>query len=256
MKKFLFYIIVLLAVKNSVAQDFLTKGTIEYEVKVNAKRMYGEMMRGRDKNNQFGGDTGPEFYITKRKMLFNGDKILYMPDGNDPYAGMGGTTVYTDLSAGESIFKSAGFMDESLFSDSVSHIRWKIEDETRLIAGFKCRKAVGVIMDSVYVVAFYSTEIVPQGGPEMFGGLPGMILGMAIPRCYTTWFATKVQLEVDEKKLVAPAPSKKEKIKTMTEARTAYLDQLKAFMDPSKASSPEKVNYQMKGLIVPGSMRW
>ena len=60
---------------------------------------------------------------------------------------------------------------------------------------FRSKKAVARICDSVYVVAFYTDEILVNGGPESFSGLPGMILGIAIPRLYTTWFATKVQLE-------------------------------------------------------------
>jgi GLPGLI family protein len=47
-------------------------------------------------------------------------------------------------------------------------------------------------MDSIYVVAFYTTEIPVSGGPESFSGLPGMILGVALPHENVTWFATKV----------------------------------------------------------------
>ncbi|MEJ7768184.1 MAG: GLPGLI family protein, partial [Chitinophagaceae bacterium] len=48
--------------------------------------------------------------------------------------------------------------------------------------------------DSIIVIAFYTDEIVPSGGPESFAGLPGMILGIAIPRMHTTWYATKLQV--------------------------------------------------------------
>ena len=47
-------------------------------------------------------------------------------------------------------------------------------------------------MDSIYVVAFYTDEIVTSGGPESFCGLPGMILGVALPHQHVTWFATKL----------------------------------------------------------------
>jgi GLPGLI family protein len=50
-------------------------------------------------------------------------------------------------------------------------------------------------MDSIYVVAFYSDQIVVRGGPESFWGLPGMIMGVVLPHEYTTWYATKVYLE-------------------------------------------------------------
>jgi GLPGLI family protein len=52
-----------------------------------------------------------------------------------------------------------------------------------------------LILDSIYVVAFYSEEIVPSGGPESFSGLPGMILGVALPHDNVTWFATKVEID-------------------------------------------------------------
>ena len=68
-----------------------------------------------------------------------------------------------------------------------------------MIAGFNCRKAVTKIFDSVYVFAFYTDEIIISGGPCSINGLPGMILGVTIPRLYTSWIATKVMLNgVDE----------------------------------------------------------
>jgi len=47
-------------------------------------------------------------------------------------------------------------------------------------------------MDSIYVVAFYTDEIPVSGGPESFTGLPGMILGVALPHENITWFAKMV----------------------------------------------------------------
>jgi GLPGLI family protein len=66
------------------------------------------------------------------------------------------------------------------------------------------------------VVAFYTDEILVSGGPESFHGLPGMILGLAVPRLYTTWFATKVQLiEPKENDLAAPTRGKKINVKSL-----------------------------------------
>ena len=68
--------------------------------------------------------------------------------------------------------------------------------EVRDIAGFDCKKAVTKICDSVVVVAFYTDQIPLQAGPENFNGLPGMILGIAVPRLGTTIFATSISLQV------------------------------------------------------------
>jgi GLPGLI family protein len=63
-----------------------------------------------------------------------------------------------------------------LVKDSLRKFEWKISEEFRKIAGFNCRRAETIIMDSVYVIAFYTDAIIAEGGPEGFNGLPGMIL--------------------------------------------------------------------------------
>jgi GLPGLI family protein len=88
-----------------------------------------------------------------------------------------------------------------LIKDLPMQIDWKITDETREIAGFLCRRANALIYDSVYVVAFYTDRILVEGGPEIYTGLPGMILGLALPHDHVTWFATKVE---DKPVTIAP----------------------------------------------------
>ena len=91
-------------------------------------------------------------------------------------------------------------------------IDWKlVPNETREIAGFNCRKAVGKIFDSVYVFAFYTDEILISGGPMGIHGLPGMILGITIPRMFTSWIATKVQVNGVNTGIVAPPVKGKKK---------------------------------------------
>jgi len=104
------------------------------------------------------------------------------------------------------------FEQTYLVKDSLQNYEWKISNETRLIAGFECRKAVTKICDSVYIVAFYTDEITVSSGPESFGGLPGMILGLAVPRLQITWFATKVELKEPTEAMLNP----KQKGKTVT----------------------------------------
>lgn len=102
--------------------------------------------------------------------------------------------VWTDLNQKTQIAIKEVFENTYYISDSNQKFEWKIEDDVRTIAGYPCRKAVTKIHDSVVVVAFYSDQIMVSGGPEGFNGLPGMILGLVIPRLYTTWFATNVTI--------------------------------------------------------------
>ena len=188
------------------AQDFITRGKIEFEIKLNNKRIYSDADRA--KNSWIAGK--PEFDIYYRELVFAGNQLLYTPGrrGTITYF-PNDNSVYSDLETRQIISKQTFIGDPYLLSDSIRPVKWKIENEIRKIAGFDCRKAIGIIHDSVYVVAFYCPEIVPQGGPEFFTGLPGMILGLAIPRYFTTWFATKIELaSIDESKILPPTLKK------------------------------------------------
>jgi len=102
--------------------------------------------------------------------------------------------VYNDYKTGTSIAQKPVYEETFLVEDSLSKIKWKITPDTRTIAGFECRKAVGILDDSIAVFAFYTDELMISGGPEGIHGLPGMILGIGVPRLHTTWFATKVEV--------------------------------------------------------------
>ncbi len=118
-------------------------------------------------------------------------------------------SVFTDF-VNNRVTAQKQFFDQTYFiQDSLLSIKWKITPDTRMIAGFECKKAIGILHDSIAVYAFYSDEILISGGPEQICGLPGMILGLGIPRLHTTWFATKV--EVDNSTISPMIPSKKTK---------------------------------------------
>jgi len=102
--------------------------------------------------------------------------------------------VMHDFSTGMTQMLRNVFESDYYLKDSIKKFEWKITGEVRDIAGFECKKAVTKICDSVVVVAFYTDQIPVQAGPENFNGLPGMILGIAIPRLASTWFATKLEL--------------------------------------------------------------
>lgn len=117
--------------------------------------------------------------------------------------------VYTDLQTHQVTAQKQVYEEKFLVKDTMRKMEWKIMDEVRTIANYKCRKALGVMYDSVYVVAFYAEDIPASGGPEMFSGLPGMILEVAIPRLHTTWIASRVEYtKPDDKEMVPPKKGK------------------------------------------------
>ena len=118
--------------------------------------------------------------------------------------------VYTDLSKKAVTMKKMIYQDELLIVDSVKKITWRLTDETRESAGYTCRRANGLYMDSISVVAFYTDKIRVSGGPESFSGLPGLILCLVVPRENIRFDATKVNVgSADVAKIVPPKSKSK-----------------------------------------------
>jgi GLPGLI family protein len=154
---------------------------------------------------------------TTRSVFKPGKELPFDPRAWRPIADK--NIVYTDYRANKSIVQKPVFEETFLVDDSLAKINWKITADTRLIAGFECRKAVGIIHDTIAIFAFYTDELLIQGGPESIHGLPGMILGMGVPRLHTTWFATKVEVNNVNMNSVIPATKgKKVNYKTMIES--------------------------------------
>ena len=209
MRKIFLPIILLLVIQRINAQDFQSSVIVEFEKTVYVKQLYKsiepawyEMIKDRIPATsityyQFVGDT--------TKSVFKASK-----DPNyDPrsfYQGIADkNVVYNDYRAGTTISQKPVFEETFLVQDSLVNIKWKLTSDTRNIAGYDCRKAIGFIDDSITVFAFYTDEILISGGPESAHGLPGMILGLGMPRIHTTWFATKVEINGVNMTKVTPA---------------------------------------------------
>lgn len=200
---------------------FVTKGVIEFEKKENLHKDMETMQdddNGEDVFMEQMKKAMPQFSLCYFNLYFDETHSLYKPGKEAPdqkipdwlQSPADGNVVYNDIAAQQVILQKSFFGSTTLLQDSARHIDWRMTAETRTIAGFECRKAVGHIMDSVYVIAFYTDQIVTPSGPESFSGLPGMILGIAIPRINTTWFATKLQMmPITPADIAPPAKGKK-----------------------------------------------
>ena len=168
-------------------------------------------------------DRLPESSITYFDFIGDTTHSIYKPGREVPYdprAFLQGiadkNVVYNDYRTHTTITQKPVFEETFLVQDSLVNVKWNFTLDTRTIAGFDCRKAIGFIDDSIAVFAFYTDEILINAGPESANGLPGMILGMGIPRIHTTWFATKVEVNgIDLKKVTPATKGKKVDRKTM-----------------------------------------
>jgi GLPGLI family protein len=195
------------------AQQFINKGTIEFEVITNVKKTLG--------NESYLDElkaTMPTFKTAYYNYTFADNKSMYKFDHYDEKKAKAPEFLrdneednewFNDFNTRQSFIQKNKWGSILNLEDSIKNIQWKITNESRLIAGFNCRKAVGKIFDSVYVFAFYTDEIIISGGPCTINGLPGMILGVTIPRLYTSMIATKLMVNDVKENTIKPIIVKK-----------------------------------------------
>ena len=117
--------------------------------------------------------------------------------------------MYSNFTTGTALTEKQAFEQIFFIKDAVKKLKWKLTEETREIAGYECHRANALLFDSIYIVAFYTDEIPTRGGPESFNGLPGMILGVAIPHQHITIFAESVtRMDTKPEKWKLPASEK------------------------------------------------
>jgi len=192
----------------SQTNSIITSGEIVYQKKENVYNILDNQyatddIQGMRQFAQSYKKDNSQFKTSFFTLDFNGEMSIYQPskvskpvkDFLDPYSSS--NIVQNDYKNHMSLSQKTVFDRILTIKDSTRKIRWRLTNETRDIAGFTCRRANAIIMDSVYVVAFYTDQIVTKGGPESFTGLPGMILGVALPNEHVTWFATEYKKPED-----------------------------------------------------------
>lgn len=244
--KILITIITLFITVGLNAQQFISKAVIEYEVKSNIKKTMGN-----DMFDEMLKENLPTFKTGFYNFTFANNKSVYKFDHWDAGPKMPEwlrrsdeeNVWYFDYNTSKySIQKNVWGSDFNI-EDSIQNLQWKlISNENRIIAGFNCRKAVTKIFDSVYVYAFYTDEITIPGGPCSINGLPGMILGVTIPRLYTSWIATKVTLRGIDENTIKPVYAKKPY--TMQNLKATLVERTKDWFSNDQEENEE--NMQQK----------
>lgn len=232
-------------------QLFIAKGKITFEKKINIQRSLADLnieAVTKDQMKKYSLSTW-ELSFDQHTSLYKAAKKENMHNGTPflDFLNPPENELYTDHTRNSRILKKRIMGDDYLLRDTIPKVSWKIMHELRTIAGYECRKAIGRINDTVYVVAFYTDDILFRGGPEGFSGLPGMILGLAIPRYYTTWFAEKVEaINYGPGQIVAPAKGKK----TDTAAALDRLIELYSRHESPVKENPEEAKKRLLGFVL------
>lgn len=247
MKKTLITIITILLAGNSLfAQQkatFITSGTIDYQKRVNVYATIPYQVRKDDPNivaqlqrmlENYKKAQPQQFVTFSSSLSFNNNKMLLVPNKAavpvqsfelNPLT-TESNIIYTDLTEGTFTMEKDAMGEQFLIKDKMRQAKWKITEETRDILGYTCRRANGIVSDSVYVVAFYTDDIRISGGPELFSGLPGMILQLNIPHENVSWTATKITVGTPAKAITLSQKGKpidtKQFMSTIKKGMDAY----------------------------------
>ncbi len=202
------------------ADKVMLKAIIHYQKKSYIIKYMED--QGMDKSPWFSRmkDKLPKVLLTDYTLYYNMNSSYYsksdeqtstagdkMPPWFQQYAAT--NDVYLNFDENKVVEKKPSMGKEILIKDDLPKIDWKLTDEFLTIAGYPCRKATAMISDSLYVIAFYSDALYTPTGPEHFSGLPGAILGIAIPRFHMNIMATKVEgVMFDDSKIQIPSKGK------------------------------------------------
>ncbi len=205
----------MLAKKGMAQATFIDKVSVDYVKTVAVwpllKEIQAEWFERMKDNRPKEAVSYFNFTGDNQKSIYKLTQAYTVPKGKwfEPFAD--NNIVYNDYITGITVSQKPIYEGNYLVQDSLLRIKWKITADTRNIAGFECRKAVGILYDTVAVFAFYTDEITVNGGPEGINGLPGMILGVGIPRLHTTWFASSVKIASQAALNTVTAPTKGKK---------------------------------------------
>jgi GLPGLI family protein len=98
-----------------------------------------------------------------------------------------------------------------IIEDTLKKQNWKLEEDAKTIKGFPCKKATTRNRDGNNVVAWYAEDIQSSSGPDLFGGLPGLILELNINDAEIVYTALEIVTK-DFDKAVVKVPSDGKKI--------------------------------------------
>jgi GLPGLI family protein len=199
-KYFLQIVFVVCGMLNMQAQSIIENGIIKFEKKVN---LHKQMEGWSDTWSEAMKKNMPKYQVSNFELQFTTTSSIYKKSKEQPLADPRmrnswmrdeeeKNVVYKNIESQQIISQKQVFEKILLLKDTLPKINWKITNEFKKIADKNCRKATAIIMDSIYIIAFYADDIICSSGPESLNGLPGMILGAVVPRLNVSYFAVSI----------------------------------------------------------------
>ena len=204
-----------------LTQAQMKEGKIVYERKINLhKRIPPEDERMKNMI--------PEFSMSKVELLFSEYESIYrnLPEEQDIRESAGESEngarivmrfggaedeTYRNYQTGRSVEQRELGPRKYIIEDSVRKFNWKLDEDgtTKEIKGYACRKASGKSSNGATVIAWYSDQIACPAGPDVYSGLPGMILEVNVGDGEIIFTSIEITDKSERKLVKAPTNGKK-----------------------------------------------
>ncbi|WP_128547897.1 GLPGLI family protein [Larkinella soli] len=220
MKKLLFFLLIFAGIQ-ARAQELRGVVTYEYSqdwIKIASRLPYLSLDQKERIKSTYKNYTGSKSIM---KLYFNADQSLYSYESD-----------YTRSEDGRWSWRNSDYVIRRDFKqgtrteiiemlgktfiveDSLAEPKWKILNQLKDIAGHVCMKAeTDDPIKSQKITAWFAQDIPVSAGPEMYYGLPGLILELDINDGDVVVTATQVELKDVSKELAAVKKIKGKKIK-------------------------------------------
>lgn len=185
MKKIRILILALLAGIPALAQQ---EGEVTYEKTYRYTKIYSRLTylsnEEKDRMKQTWGND--DEYKEKMTLLFNEKKSFYSfqkkEDNEGGYSWRRGEyKFYRDFDKGTKTDVVTMLGKDYIIEDSIKAPAWKVMNKIKEVAGHMCMMAVTEdTVKNQKITAWFANDIPISAGPELYTGLPGMILEMEI----------------------------------------------------------------------------
>jgi GLPGLI family protein len=206
----------------SPARAQVKEGRVVYERKVNMHRNLAD---------QSMKSMVPEFNTSKTELRFSAGESLYKnikeeedirdKAGEGEHGGVfikfggGDDQVYKNYDTEKMTEQRELGPKKYIIEDSLPRLSWKLEEGSKTIKNYTCKKATAKNRTGKDVIAWYAEDLQSSSGPEAYGGLPGLILELDINNAEIAFTALEIStgaVKGDGDKMVVKAPTDGKKI--------------------------------------------
>lgn len=148
---------------NSFSQEYL----IEYNHKIKFETNLTEAVYMLQTNKE----ESSYFMIKNDFKVLNDNELINANEGVTPF-------IYKDFVDKKIIYNQPIINKIYFLGEDLPLQSWKLENDTKDIKSFKCKKATSIYRGRTYT-AWYTDDLSIIGGPWKFDGLPGLILSIS-----------------------------------------------------------------------------